>query len=440
MKNRNGEEHSSEELLELACRSDAVGRTGRNDNGNLADWENWSRSHPQRDYSVAVRKGREQWAEAEIRSDIQLSVVSWNILSDTWYQKEKDSTYTHTPEEYGEWEQRFRLLMTWLENMRPDIITLQEVDYVLFESHLLPSLRCIGYEGIIQKPKKMSSKQPCGNATFWASNKLHLMDDVGGSVGVFSRSLGTAFKMMESEHTMCVANVHLESAQTKEGANRRARQLKSVLAWAQKKSPDLPLIVSGDCNTGADSPLFAVLREHQWYGHDLASVYEHPSAEMTTPSARGTFAVPGHHYFIDQIWYSHESMRLDCLLDPLTKEEQDLCLGTGMEGGLPNRVCPSDHIPIGAIFTLSKPMDTTAKQAGIASAQMRLPSPEIRSTIEEKFSELNAQAPGKVKGKPTPEQIVEMKAHAALLKGWILSLPQEDQLYVQTLKRKKKRG
>merc|ERR1712224_429151 len=110
------------------------------------------------------------------------------------------------------------------------------------------------------------------------------------------------------------------------------------------------LVVCGDFNTGADSGLFRALRTEKWHGHDLSSVYEHPSTADTLPANRATYAIPGHHYMVDHILYSHDNATLSAALSAFTPSEIDEHLGEGLEKGFPTEFCPSDHLPIGAVF------------------------------------------------------------------------------------------
>ena len=445
----------------------------------------WAKNHPQNDAVVRVCHGRDEWREAllegeassssssfknddnnssdehkhELEHEPELSIVSWNTLSDTWYEQGATTTnntthttiYDHTPRECGVWEGRFPLLLEWISSLRPDVLALQEVDYERFESELLPELarRKFGYDGMIQhskQKKKNKSKQhqqqqqqPCGVATFWCSDKLELLDHRVGS-----RSLATRFRFKRQRRNssngasasvaFTVVNVHLESPYRFGGHRRscndvdhcyekkRTGQLDSPLRWAAATttaSGSIPLVLCGDFNAGAESTLFRALlvrertshatktatrtqRERQqeqqrhrqsrcWHGHDLCSVYEHPSALGALPVAT-TFCLPNHHCAIDHVLYTHDTATLRAVLDPLTQSERNEQLGkttasggndsngngsngngstddddngNDLERGFPNKFCPSDHLPIGALFTLRHQPAAAATTAAI---------------------------------------------------------------------------
>jgi len=435
----------------------------------------WARHHPQKDAVVRVCHGRDEWKEAlreascnntdddELESEFQFSIVSWNTLSDTWYEQgattttttstststttahsgtggteSKTNIYDHTPRECGVWEGRFPLLLEWISSLRPDVLALQEVDYERFESDLLPELASrFGYGGLIQtqhakksnrskQQKRQQQQQPCGVATFWCRDKLELSDHRVGS-----RSLATLFRFkrqrrnnrnndnIDDNACACatVVNVHLESPYPSKGHRRcckdvdhyyekaRTGQLDSPLKWAasvvapsslssmpMSMSMSVPLVLCGDFNAGAESTLFRALlarerpgatpttasaqhppqlqrRSRCWHGHDLCSVYEHPSAlaAHALPVAT-TFLPPHHRCAIDHVLYSHGTATLEAVLDPLTPSERTEQLPGGaagatsngddgnddddLEKGFPNAFCPSDHLPIGAVFKL----------------------------------------------------------------------------------------
>jgi hypothetical protein len=215
---------------------------------------------------------------------------------------------------------------------------------------------------------------------------------------------------------ICVVNVHLESAQNKAGADKRARQLNSPLLWASNAAPNCPLVVCGDCNTGADAALFQVLRTYKWHGHGLASVYEHPVAAKTLPVCRGTFMVPNHHYVIDHLVYSHEFLRLRRVLNAFSLEEREQHVGPGFDKGFPNCFCPSDHIPIGAMFDIIKsPVDQ------VNCSKLKQPAvldPMRRTELEEEWKDLLSKKPHHSKGKPSPEEIERRRVYAHSLKEW----------------------
>merc|ERR1712232_188116 len=228
----------------------------------------------------------------------------------------------------------------------------------------------------MQKIKaKDRRKQPCGVATFWKTDKLHLAEHRSGS-----RSLGTRFRRQNAVVgdeccDVVVVNVHLESSQSRDGADKRARQLNSALAWASRviATPEVTptmMVVCGDFNAGTKSPLLQTLKTEPWHGHDLCSSYDHPAAAKTLPASRATYVVPHVHYVIDHLLYSHKTTTLQAVLDPLTPSEIDEHLGGGeyccSEKGFPSEFCPSDHLPVGAVFGIRHPREERQEEHTVA--------------------------------------------------------------------------
>lgn len=413
---------SEEELLKMAA-TWQVAKVGRHreDDGTVPGWHTWSQSHSQKEDEIVICRGREEWQrtnpETKEQQHLNVSLVSWNILSDTWWQWGKQQgNYDHTPQEEGEWSFRLRVMLTWIERLNPDVLALQEVDYDKFAIDILPELDRMGYCGSMQKPKKKAETQPCGVATFWKNEKFGMEKETS-----FSRTQCVILQNRQTNNDpqycsqVCITNVHLESSQSELGSDRRARQLNSALAFAAAEAPNAALLVCGDCNTGADAQLFRVLREHQWHGHSLSSVYEHPSTHRTLPVSVATFMVPGHHYVIDHMLYDQDTLRLKCALDAFSKEEMEEHVhAKGDQCGFPSAFCPSDHIPIGAVFELL-PQAATLPQRQQQTAMI---SEERKSELVAQWASLQAQRPPHRKGKPTPEELVERKAYASAVKAW----------------------
>jgi hypothetical protein len=200
------------------------------------------------------------------------------------------------------------------------------------------------------------------------------------------------------------------------GANKRARQHNSPLEWAARVAPSSSVIVCGDCNTAADSSLFLVLRTHQWNGHDFASVYKHPATSQTLPVNRATFAVPNHHYVIDHMLYSHDSASLNVVLNAFTQDEiEEHLRSSGFAKGFPNEFCPSNHLPIGAIFDV---FGTKERAVGEERAVTPPLEEERRKELECQWGLLRAEKPPHRKGKPSPEEIESRREYARKVKAW----------------------
>lgn len=319
--------------------------------GCLSGWPAWAESHPQRAEPARVLEGRgpmrmhdDPGGGAPNGAAAELSVLSWNVLSPTWLAKcAGDPEYAEVPAEMMQWSARRAHILAWLTSLAPDVIALQEVDIGTFHEDFAEPLAAAGYAGLMQNHKKRSASQPCGNATFW---RRDLLEKVWEDHRSRTLLLGFKLRHSASPREIVFINAHLEATQSKTGT--RAQQVHSSLERAAKTSSEAAVVLAGDFNCGGDCQLAAVLRCEEWHGFRMASAYEHPAAETTSPAVDATFSVLGHSYLIDHIWYRSSHLRLRALLQPLLQEERAWL----KEGGLPNGTVPSDHIPIGAVLSL----------------------------------------------------------------------------------------
>jgi mRNA deadenylase 3'-5' endonuclease subunit Ccr4 len=399
--------------------------------GLTEDWDLWVQQHPHRELPVDIHIGMQRRFGP---SAAELSVVSWNTLSKTWLEKGRDDTdYVNVPLECFDWSSRSQQLVAGLLALDADVILLQEVDFEVFQDSFMDPLSQAGYQGIMQNDIKRAEEQPCGNATFWKTDKLQLQ-----WAEHRSRTLITGFSVLcapSAGSRVTVINAHLESSQSKFG--QRASQLHSALG--KVRSSDA-VILGGDFNTGTDSPINAVLRNFRWHGHALAAAYEHPAAETTAQASECTFAVSGgHRYSIDHILYSHEKLRPTALLEALPEDLRFKCLGVATKG-LPDMHVPSDHIPVGAIFAVSP---TSADLPAI----IEMPKTKAEETLlwnssnnplsieqQQTWLMLCNECSSKPNGRPTPEEIKargeEKKARLAKVQDFVVSLPAEARAFL----------
>ena len=230
--------------------------------------------------------------------------------SDTWLRL-GDYKQMCRPGSLLKWPARLKSMLEWINALSPSVLCLQEVDFQLFESDLLPALQSCGYSGLSQRPKKMSASQPCGCATFWRQNQFNI---TGHCIKSRAMAVHLRFRTSPSQEVV-VVNVHLEAAQTAAGSANRARQVHSPLRWAADHAKGAPLLVAGDFNTAGDSPLLHVLRSESWHGHALASTYEHPATIATLPVCNATYAGHDARFCVDHIFYSHAQFGLECVLE-----------------------------------------------------------------------------------------------------------------------------
>lgn len=307
-----------------------------------SEWIKWSKCHPQCELSVDVVPPK------SLADPSCVSVMSWNILSQTWMYKNAD-VYQHVPEGLQAWEHRLPMMGKLIEEASPSILTLQEVDYNHWdELHLW--LMDLGYQGVVQHPRHPSLNQPCGVATLWKQSEFELLPN---TVKHCSRALviGLSPKRLPQDSSpIAVVNVHLQVARSK--AKTRELQLNSALKFVAQHLPDSGLILSGDFNTDSGSALHDTLRTRTWCGQRLASCYEHPSAASTTAVELATFALPQRRYQLDHIFYCHRHYQLKSVMQAMDEAALQRSFGGSFDRGLPDQHVPSDHLPIGASFKM----------------------------------------------------------------------------------------
>jgi len=384
--------------------------------GRMESWKQWSSEHPQAEALVEIRqRGEKLNPKSHCQSNISLSVLTWNILSDTWGTKDALQRPLENREDYI-WDRRMKKVLHYMAEWQPDIIFFQEVDFRWF-NEMTQRLSANGqttYSGVMQKPKKMTSAQPCGNATFWNSCYLRKTWEDHKS-----RALVVGLEVLKGPpRRVDTINCHLESSPSAEGAEKRSRQLFSAIKSVTRQQNDSPaaVLIGGDFNTGPDSSVAAFLRQRTFF----ASVYEHPKAAHTSPVTEATYAIAGHFYMIDHLWYESGALELHAVLQPLLENER-LVRGSSV---LPNKTIPSDHIPIGAVFHFLDSFYShgppNSKMEGDTKGGM--PSAEVEALTQRAIG-VAALAPTRTKGKPSTRELEELQAYSRTKKAFLDSLP-----------------
>mmetsp|Transcript_112972 Transcript_112972/g.205374 ORF Transcript_112972/g.205374 Transcript_112972/m.205374 type:complete len:590 (+) Transcript_112972:30-1799(+) len=329
----------------------------------LSGWPSGSKSHPQRFDSIHIHEGRSPMP-TPARC---LSVVSWNVLSQSMLQKAYDDPedcYKHlTPEYVGDADDRQCKVLKWLADLSPDLILLQEVDVSRYAEGFEAPLKALGYDGSRLARNGKITRNSIGCATFWRRDKLSCLWDSSreeppqGSRDWQSFCLLHQFKLIGSDAPgILVSNLHLRASRDQKSQKQRAKSLDVALERLSRQLPGAPLLVAGDFNAEPNNALMAVLRESACHGFELASAYEHPDAGTTSVVQEATCAahMETNKYIeiYDHIWYSHGRLQLCCVLQALGPEERREAFR--FDGpGLPNQLVPSDHVPVGAVFEIS---------------------------------------------------------------------------------------
>jgi endonuclease/exonuclease/phosphatase family metal-dependent hydrolase len=189
--------------------------------------------------------------------------------------------------------------------------------------------------------------------------------------GVADRDAISSFSVDDGDHPMtfyCI-NVHLEAKP--ERAADRVNQLRHALqrlthhiavTRGENALEKARVVVAGDFNSGREDPPCVLLRDGEIgpevhdSGNPDEPVVDHPiSHDFCFQEAYDVaHVIPGYTRRlanedggrVDFIWASKEGMRVMAVMDPIGDKELIERVG------LPNLLCPSDHLPVGACFNL----------------------------------------------------------------------------------------
>ncbi len=331
-------------------------------------------------------------------------MLSWNILAQHLF----DSTgkwYTHvSPNDpiVHNWDKRWIAIQNEIQSSKADIICLQEVEFDAFDDDILPALQSLGYDGMMQNAKSRKRGHGYGVATFWKSDRFQLRD-----VSHHSRTMLTTLEDTDTyDHDNCnnevtaVLNCHLEGAPKKSVV--RVRQLQNSLKELKQRYVHHHVIICGDfnCQLGQSpcstylhygscpkslpisssipytefgrplteeqiSELDSDIRQHEYNffsAYPMELVTHDPLEYITFVNQPMAFTVG-----LDQIWYHSEnagtgasadstaSIEVVGVRNPFHSPEHRQQI---LESGLPSRLHPSDHMPVGCILQWDVPTDS----------------------------------------------------------------------------------
>mmetsp|Transcript_22974 Transcript_22974/g.33829 ORF Transcript_22974/g.33829 Transcript_22974/m.33829 type:complete len:636 (-) Transcript_22974:2175-4082(-) len=352
-----------------------------------------------------------------VRAQNPFSLVSWNILSQQLYEintlqkvakTAKNDNPLHGIYRFG-WEQRCQWIIDTLHHIDSDIVCLQEVEYDLFVKDLLPSMRRLGYDGVVQggegveeiQRRKGKSVRAHVVATFWKRDSFEpwTNDDSHDDNNDDDDDASSC-------PILAVINCHLEGHPRQYAARIKQLQHSMEDLAKQKATRNIPLnglCISGDfncelqssaCSTylrlgrvgrkgglgGVHGTAAAVVpttlleseeaaeclhpilewgkpipedemekvSPHAFRHNSLLSAYP-PYLGSTDAREHFTFCANPHRPVagLDQIWFSSFSLSRIALRKPLFSYEERM---NALWTGLPAPFYPSDHLPIGAIL------------------------------------------------------------------------------------------
>lgn len=241
-------------------------------------------------------------------------------------------------------ERRHRLLVEVLEEHRPDVMCLAEVDEQQFND-LVATLGAWGYVGLYKRKEASDARD--GSAIFYAHDGMRCV-----AVEVFAVRppesqvcVAACFCVGPSQKAFIVAATHLKA---KAGFEERRKEqcmavLQRVTAFRRAVAgPDTPVFLAGDLNDVRGSPCIKYIRRHALGLEDAyATVYGRGDERYYTTYKKRDVAV---RRAIDYIFYQTALTRcVGLALVPPASAFPEL---------LPAVDYPSDHLAVVASFEL----------------------------------------------------------------------------------------
>ncbi|XP_024526877.1 carbon catabolite repressor protein 4 homolog 4 [Selaginella moellendorffii] len=322
-------------------------------------------------------------------------VVSYNILAQVYV---KSSLFPHSPSLCLKWKTRSEQVLSRLLSLDADLLCLQELDE--FESFYKPLLESRGYSSIyVQRSGK--KRDGCGiiyKAKWCQLLKQQFLDyndiapdettagrtsesveeendrDVSDPRVRFRRNCVGIFSAFRFHHApsniVVIANTHLywdpalQDVKLAQAKYLLAKLLQFEKEISQEFNSNPVVLVAGDFNsTPGDRVYNYITSGRRNSGPDIElSSFKVPDLEsLKVPAipldslyaaAQGepafTNCTPDFTGTLDYIFFSPSaSMRPKTILEVPRPDAPDV------KGGLPNHFHPSDHLPIGADFSLS---------------------------------------------------------------------------------------
>ena len=119
----------------------------------------------------------------------KLRVVSYNILADqnAFQTGNQMPFYPYCSKDILERARRFPLILQELVSYHPDIMCLQEVDQIVFETLLQPVLSSVGWDGYYTMKRHAGTREGC--AVFWSKDRFELIEQHWFNLGDLSNKL-----------------------------------------------------------------------------------------------------------------------------------------------------------------------------------------------------------------------------------------------------------
>ncbi|XP_054483623.1 nocturnin [Anoplopoma fimbria] len=286
-----------------------------------------------------------------------IRIMQWNILAQAL--GEGKDAFIRCPLDALNWQERKYLILEEILTYRPDILCLQEVDH--YYDTFQPIMASLGYQGsFLAKPWSPcldveQNNGPDGCALFYRRSRFSLQATAHLRLSAMMLptnqvAIVQTLTCQVTGRRLCVAVTHLkarsgwERLRSAQGAD-LLQSLRSITSQgggcgqSKAASDAVPLVVCGDFNA---EPSEDVYRRFSSSALGLNSAYKLLSSDGQTEPAYTTWKIrPSGESCstLDYIWYTHDALSVQCLLDIPTEEQ----IGPDR---LPSYHYPSDHLSL----------------------------------------------------------------------------------------------
>lgn len=286
-----------------------------------------------------------------------IRIMQWNILAQAL--GEGKDGFIRCPLDALNWEERKYLILEEILTYSPDILCLQEVDH--YFDTFQPIMASLGYHGtFLAKPWSPcldveQNNGPDGCALFFRRSRFSLQSTAHLRLSAMMLptnqvAIVQTLNCQVTGQKLCVAVTHLkarsgwERLRSAQGADllQSLRSITSANVSSRQNeavSGTIPLVVCGDFNA---EPSEDVYRRFSSSTLGLNSAYKLLSRDGQTEPAYTTWKIrPSGESCstLDYIWYTHDALSVECLLDIPTEEQ----IGPDR---LPSYHYPSDHLSL----------------------------------------------------------------------------------------------
>ena len=329
-----------------------------------------------------------EWSGAA-RSRCDFTVMSYNILAD--FQARPDD-YPYASKANLAWPNRFEKIMKDIESVRPSIVCLQELQSsdVVSDNHtiaLFKRMDELGYAGGAYVRKDTTYNPELGNAVLYSveftlvsKKTIHYSKEIaalcGDNIDSFDyygagkqTALLVCLRHMSGRYVL-VCNTHIWCNWTETPTQTMQVQvfLNQIQAYLDELAVDMPrdeiaVILTGDYNSTQSTGVYKLITTGKLasthedaharnkpkvkalvdvFGHDLELVSAYVAVNGSEPAAT---TVHGDYIAtIDYVFFQPSKLAAVNVLRVPSIEEGSV------EGGMPNTVYGSDHLPVAAAF------------------------------------------------------------------------------------------